>query len=198
MLHPLPTDFSAAKKYRLSAKPKGKPSASSGVTIAKSASKAEEIVLVPVQEWKTRWAEPHLALTLRSRVHRNPNSIELLQLDAESEGLTLRSQGRVGEFFSKCSIELNGEANYDLSRVIERMNIMNDYHGIAMSTGGRRSSGAAAGHSTANDRLVGICVADEMWSFSLREMSDHESLAREPFKKSKSFHWDVKSGGKTP
>ena len=30
---------------------------------------ANEIVLVPVQEWQTLWSEPHLALTGRSRVH---------------------------------------------------------------------------------------------------------------------------------
>ena len=82
---------------------------------------ADEVVLVPVQEWQTLWAEPHLKLTLRSRVQRDPDSIELLQLAAESDGLTLRATGSIAEIFSRCSVDLNGEADYDLARVIERV-----------------------------------------------------------------------------
>jgi hypothetical protein len=82
---------------------------------------ANEVVLVPVQDWQTLWAEPHLALTLRSRVHQDPVSIELVQLGAESDGLTLRASGSIAEIFGRCSVELNGEADYDLARLIERI-----------------------------------------------------------------------------
>ena len=82
---------------------------------------ANEIVLVPVQEWQTLWDEPHLKLTLRSRVHPEPLSIELVQIGAESDGLTLRASGSLAEIFSRCSVELNGEADYDLARLIERV-----------------------------------------------------------------------------
>jgi hypothetical protein len=82
---------------------------------------ADEIVLVPVQEWQTLWAEPHLKLTLHSRLERDLDAIELLHVGTESEGLTLRASGRLAELFGRCSIELNGEADYDLARLIERI-----------------------------------------------------------------------------
>ncbi|HEY2251036.1 MAG TPA: hypothetical protein VGH74_08240 [Planctomycetaceae bacterium] len=82
---------------------------------------ADEIVRVPVHEWQTLWSEPHLVLTSRSRVHQDPVSIELVELGAESDGLTLRAQGNLAEVFSRCAIELNGQADYDLARLIERI-----------------------------------------------------------------------------
>jgi hypothetical protein len=81
----------------------------------------DEIVHVPVEEWQTLWDEPHLKLTLRSRLHPDPLSLELVQLGAESDGLTLRASGSVAEMFSRCVVELDGEADYDLARLIERV-----------------------------------------------------------------------------
>jgi len=82
---------------------------------------ANEIVLVPVQEWQTLWSEPHLVLTGKSRIHQDPLSVELVQAGVESDGLRVHAEGSISEIFGRCSIELNGEVDYDLGRLIERV-----------------------------------------------------------------------------
>jgi hypothetical protein len=83
--------------------------------------KAEEIVMVPLDEWKTVWSEPRMSLTGEGRLLRGEKAIELARLEAVSDGMRVQADGRLSDLFSQCQIDLEGEASVDMARFVERL-----------------------------------------------------------------------------
>ncbi len=82
---------------------------------------ADEIVAVPIDEWRTIWSEPRLALIGEGRFAREKRLIELNRMELVSEGFHATSSGSVADFFSRCFIDLEGEVECDMERVVERL-----------------------------------------------------------------------------
>jgi hypothetical protein len=82
--------------------------------------KAEEVVLVPVEEWKTVWSEPRMTLTGRGRYDGEKKVLELPRLEAVSDALRLTAGGRLTDLFANAVIDLEGETLIDVARLVER------------------------------------------------------------------------------
>lgn len=82
---------------------------------------ADEIVRVPVTEWKTIWVEPKLSLAAGARFPDGMKRIELTKLEATGDGARLTAAGQLAEVFSHATIDLTGEAECDMARLVERL-----------------------------------------------------------------------------
>jgi hypothetical protein len=82
--------------------------------------KAEEIVMVPVEGWKTVWSEPRMALTGRARYVPEKNFLEIPRIEVVSDALHLTTRGRLTELFASPRLDLDGETSIDMARLVER------------------------------------------------------------------------------
>jgi hypothetical protein len=82
---------------------------------------ADEIVAVPVAEWRTIWSEPRLELIGAGRFLREKHRIELNRVELLSDGIHLSASGSVTDLISRCVIDLDGEAECDMERLVERL-----------------------------------------------------------------------------
>ncbi|MGE5194772.1 MAG: hypothetical protein ACM3U2_19955 [Deltaproteobacteria bacterium] len=82
--------------------------------------KADEIVMVPADEWKTVWSEARMTLSGQGRYVREKNLLELPRLEAVSDALHLTASGRLTDLFSHSQIDLEGETSIDMNRMVER------------------------------------------------------------------------------
>jgi len=83
--------------------------------------KADETILVPVEEWRTMWSEPHLTVTTEGRLVADKKLIELTKIEAVSEGVHARAEGQITSIFKECDVDLKGESTLDMEKVLERM-----------------------------------------------------------------------------
>jgi hypothetical protein len=81
---------------------------------------AEEIVMVPVEGWKTVWSEPRLTLTSQARYVHEKDVLELPRLEAVSDALHLSTRGRLTELSANPRLDLDGETSIDMARLVER------------------------------------------------------------------------------
>jgi hypothetical protein len=82
---------------------------------------ADEIIAMPVDEWRTIWSEPRLELVGAGRFARENRLIELNRMELVSEGIRVTASGSVADLFSRCLIDLDGEVECDMERVVERL-----------------------------------------------------------------------------
>ena len=80
-----------------------------------------EVVLVPVQEWQSLWEEPHFEITCRTRWLREKDALEIAEVAARSEGIRVQGSGSIDELTGARRLGLNGEVDYDLPRLLERV-----------------------------------------------------------------------------
>jgi hypothetical protein len=83
--------------------------------------RAEQIVLVPETEWKTTWADPRLSLSGTTRFDPGQDRIELAALEMTSEGIHLKAQGTLTEASTRAVVDLKGEVDYDLEKLVARL-----------------------------------------------------------------------------
>ncbi|HEV2970020.1 MAG TPA: hypothetical protein VGY55_08520 [Pirellulales bacterium] len=82
---------------------------------------AKEMVAVPVEEWRTIWSEPRLELVSDGRFVRESNLIELNRVEVASDGVYISASGSIAELFSRCVVDLDGQAECDMERIVERL-----------------------------------------------------------------------------
>ena len=87
---------------------------------AEAVKKAEEGVLVPVEEWQTMWAEPHATLTTKGRVHSDKKLLELTRMEAVSEGVRVTASGEVSDLFGEYNVDLKGESTTEMEKLVKR------------------------------------------------------------------------------
>jgi hypothetical protein len=83
--------------------------------------RAEEIVLVPEVEWKTIWSDPRMSFTGKTTFDPIQDRIELAAFEMNSAGMNLTAKGRVTEASTRAVVDLSGEVNYDLEKLVARL-----------------------------------------------------------------------------
>lgn len=83
--------------------------------------RADETVFVPVSEWKTLWNDPKFVLKGAARIDRQQDRIELTNLDVATDGIHVTASGQVSEASRRAVIDLHGESDYDLERLLARL-----------------------------------------------------------------------------
>lgn len=83
--------------------------------------RADQIVRVPIQEWRTIWDEPRLTAVGQGRLVPDKGLIELERLEITSDGLRLAASGDVTDLLQRIEVDLHGEATYDIAKLIERV-----------------------------------------------------------------------------
>jgi hypothetical protein len=81
---------------------------------------AEEIVMVPVEGWKTVWSEPRMTLAGQARYVHEQDLLELPRFEAVSDALHLTTRGRLTELSANRRLDLEGETSIDMARLVER------------------------------------------------------------------------------
>ena len=74
-----------------------------------------------VTEWKTIWSEPRLKLLGKGRFIGDKKLIEVLQLEAISDGMHLTASGQLTEVWERPEIDLHGEIECNWQRLSERL-----------------------------------------------------------------------------
>ncbi|MGQ0634706.1 MAG: hypothetical protein ACT4QC_08850 [Planctomycetaceae bacterium] len=82
---------------------------------------ADQTVLVPQLGWQTLWEDERLVVSAETRIDRDGQRLELPRLAVESGGLRLNAAGNVFDLSRQADIELAGEVDYDLSRLVARL-----------------------------------------------------------------------------
>ncbi|MFN0052398.1 MAG: hypothetical protein ACKV0T_09405 [Planctomycetales bacterium] len=83
--------------------------------------KEAEIVLVPVQEWKTLWSDERLTLETLARLDRQTDRVDLSRLEVQTSGLHLAALGTLEQVSKRAVIDLHGEVDYDVEPLLDRM-----------------------------------------------------------------------------
>ncbi|MBS0262502.1 MAG: hypothetical protein JSS02_11175 [Planctomycetes bacterium] len=81
---------------------------------------ANQIVEIPVQEWKTIWTDPKFQISGRQRVDFENRELEIVRFDVETAGLHAHGAGRVAEIPQRCTVTLDGHLDYDAAQLLER------------------------------------------------------------------------------
>ncbi len=82
---------------------------------------SDEIIRMPVTEWKTILSEPRLTLAASARFADGIKFVELTNLAATADGMHLTAAGQLSDLFSRNMIDLKGEAECDMARLVERL-----------------------------------------------------------------------------
>lgn len=82
--------------------------------------RAEEIVLVPVPEWKTLWADKRLRLAGGVQFDERADRCEIDRVEIDSAGIRLTAKGHIADFSQRAEINLAGETLYDLEQLLAR------------------------------------------------------------------------------
>lgn len=86
-----------------------------------SRKRAGEIVLVPEVEWKTIWADPRLSLSGKTTFDPIQDRVELATCEMKSTGMSLTAKGTVTEVSTRAVVDLNGEVDYDLEKLVAQL-----------------------------------------------------------------------------
>jgi hypothetical protein len=101
---------------------------------------ANQIVEVPVQEWRTFWSDPKFQITSQTRVDFGNGALILNRFDVETEGLKLHGTGGLTEIPQQFVVALSGDVEYDLARLVERARELLGPHVLVQGEGSRRFS----------------------------------------------------------
>ena len=72
--------------------------------------------------WNTVWKEPSLKLVGSGQYDSLQETVQLDRCELTSaDQLTLSTEGRIADLFSRCEVDLKGRATYDLARLLERI-----------------------------------------------------------------------------
>jgi hypothetical protein len=82
--------------------------------------RADEVVMVPLEEWRTVWSEPRMTLKGEGRYVRDKKLLDLSRFEAVSDALHLTAIGRLTDLWASPRIDLDGETSIDMARLVER------------------------------------------------------------------------------
>ena len=85
---------------------------------------ADGMIAVPVEEWSTLWTEPRLAVSGAGRIVPEDRRVELSEARLDSGGIRLTAHGSASDLLSRCQVDLDGQAECDTERIVERLRDM--------------------------------------------------------------------------
>lgn len=83
--------------------------------------RADEIVLVRETEWQTIWEDSHMTLSGKARFDQARDAIDLTDLEALTAGVRVTANAHIAEASARSVIDLKGEVDCDLERLLSRL-----------------------------------------------------------------------------